>query len=115
MKLYHYNLMSRYRTHLMGLAMLWVIFFHSSIIIHNPIIDFVKSIGYGGVDIFLMLSGLGLYYSYRKCSNPVSFYKRRVFRILPTYIPIVLGYYILLYLLNVPRFLPIFLTRPSPD
>lgn len=109
MKLYHYNLISRYRTHLMGLAMLWVIFFHSSIIIHNPIIDFVKSIGYGGVDIFLMLSGLGLYYSYRKCSNPVSFYKRRVFRILPTYIPIVLGYYVLLYILNLAPLKAIFL------
>ena len=62
-----------------------------------------------------MLSGLGLYYSYRKCSNPVSFYKRRVFRILPTYIPIVLGYYLLLYLLNLAPLKAIFLNITTPS
>lgn len=108
-KIFHYNLISHYRTHLMGLSMLWVIFFHSSITINNPIIDYFKNIGYGGVDIFLMLSGLGLYYSYRKNPDSISFYKRRMLRILPTYIPVVLGYYLLLYLVKQAPLKAIFL------
>lgn len=50
----------------MGLAILWVMFFHSSIKIDNFILNVLKIIGYGGVDIFLMISGLGLYYAYKK-------------------------------------------------
>lgn len=100
MKDYNYNLMSRYRTQLMGLAMLWVLFYHMSMTIQLPIISHLKQIGYGGVDIFLMLSSLGLYYSYQKGSNCLSFYKRRLKRIVPTYFPVVFGYYLLLYLLN---------------
>lgn len=100
MKKYSYNLISRYRTQLMGLAMLWVLFYHMSITVHFPILSHLKQIGYGGVDIFLMLSGLGLYYSYQKSSNCLSFYKRRLQRIVPTYFPVVISYYLLLYVLN---------------
>ena len=55
---------SKYRTSLMGLSMIWVMLFHLpiSLSFFNPI----KSIGYLGVDIFLFLSSYGLYYGFKK-------------------------------------------------
>lgn len=74
----------------MGFAMIWVIFFHSTIdIVDFKGLNLLKTVGYSGVDIFLMVSGLGLYFSYKKDSNIASFYKRRFVRIIPTYISIV--------------------------
>lgn len=73
--IYKYNILSKYRTELMGIAILWVMFFHLSIDINNRILNLIKTIGYGGVDIFLMISGLGLYYAYKKNNNIKLFYK----------------------------------------
>lgn len=87
-----YSILSKYRSELMGLAILWVLFSHTSLIIYAPIISGVKDIGYGGVDIFLMVSGMGLYYSFSNDQNICRFYKRRLKRILPTYLPVVLTY-----------------------
>lgn len=74
----------------MGAAMLWVMLFHSLGDISIPILGKIKSIGYGGVDIFLFLSGIGLYFSLTKSSNIKDYYKKRLLRIYPYYIPIVL-------------------------
>lgn len=60
--------------------------FHSKLQTDNPIAKFVLEIGYGGVDIFLFLSGFGLYYSCsHKWNGLKSYYKRRFQRILPTF------------------------------
>lgn len=75
---------SKYRTSLMGLSMIWVMLFHLpiSLSFFNPI----KSIGYLGVDIFLFLSSYGLYYGFKKDNFCIKkFYKKRVLRILPSY------------------------------
>lgn len=77
-----------YRTQLMGFAIIWVLLFHSGLNI--PVIKTFFNIGYGGVDIFFMLSGYGLYYSFVKNRSLVSFYKKRILRIIPTYAIIVL-------------------------
>ena len=64
------NLLSKYRTQLMGLAMLLILIFHSSIdLSHINIIRSLKDTGDVGVDIFLLLSGIGLYFSYTKNNN----------------------------------------------
>ncbi|QWU14487.1 Peptidoglycan/LPS O-acetylase OafA/YrhL, contains acyltransferase and SGNH-hydrolase domains [Paenibacillus sophorae] len=90
MKYFNYKLISIYRTQLMGIAILWIVFFHSTINTSSvPIINTFKTIGYGGVDIFLMLSGLGLYFSCQKDNNVMRFYKRRLLRIIPTYMIVV--------------------------
>lgn len=94
MKYFNYKFISTYRTQLMGFAILWVVFYHSTINLSVvPILDPIKSIGYGGVDVFLLLSGLGLYYAYQKSTNVhvITFYKRRLERIIPTYLPVVLA------------------------
>lgn len=75
---------SKYRTPLMGFAMIWVMLFHLPISCSylNPI----KHLGYLGVDIFLFLSSYGLYYGFKKDNQCIKkFYKKRILRILPSY------------------------------
>ena len=79
------NKMIKYRNIWMALAILWVMLFHSQAIIPNSIMDFIKQIGYGGVDIFFFASGLGCYYSLNKDSNVNEFIKRRIKKLMPTF------------------------------
>ena len=78
---------SKYRTELMGIAIIGVILFHSNIKLGsvNPFYT-----GYGGVDIFLFLSGYGLYFAYSKGKEFFPFYRKRFMRVFPTYAVIVL-------------------------
>ncbi|MDR1566195.1 MAG: acyltransferase [Treponema sp.] len=103
-RLINLELLSKYRTQLMGIAMIWIIIFHYfpdmsgfiqsdthiAAFVVKIIIYYLVGWGYGGVDIFLFLSGLGLYYSLSKDSGILTFYRRRMIRILPYYIPIML-------------------------
>ncbi|MGN7763259.1 acyltransferase family protein [Paenibacillus sp. 22594] len=87
----NYKQISTYRTQLMGLAILWVMLYHSTVDFSSiPVLGTLQAYGYGGVDIFLLVSGLGLYYAYRKNTSTTLFYQRRLQRILPTYLPVVL-------------------------
>ena len=79
----HYEDLFRYRSVWMGIAILWVVLYHSSI--NLEWLAVWKSYGYGGVDIFFFASGLGCYYSLQKQSNPAVFLKKRLLRILPSY------------------------------
>lgn len=77
-----YGLISKYRSELMGLSILWVVLFHSSIDLNFFPFSEIKSIGYGGVDIFLLVSGIGIYKSLEK--NSISrFIKNRAKKIVP--------------------------------
>lgn len=82
-------IVSKYRPQLMLLSILWVIAFHFSPPIHANMssLKILFSIGCGGVDIFMFLSGFGLCYNYyeREEVTPIGFYKRRFTKILPTY------------------------------
>ena len=82
---YNIYTISKYRSQIMGFAILWIMVFHFYKIINPNYLNFIISIGYGGVDIFLLMSGLGLYYSWQKNDNIKSFYKKRVFRLLPAF------------------------------
>jgi peptidoglycan/LPS O-acetylase OafA/YrhL len=74
----------------MGIAIIWICFFHAKVnfpdsVLFYPLF-FLKEAGYGGVDIFLFLSGFGLMYGMQnKKYSLTTFYKKRVLRILPTY------------------------------
>jgi len=81
------QLLSKHRTSIMGFAIIWVMLFHLPPINSGYFpIDFFKTIGYGGVDIFLFLSGFGLYFSMSKpnCSLR-QYYRSRLIRILPEF------------------------------
>lgn len=103
-----YNLfqISEARNVLFGIATLWIGFFHSknllmSFYTSNPVINYlfhaIKGSGNVGVDMFLFLSGIGLYFSFVKDSRVLSFWKRRLIRILPTAFVIAACYYSLRY------------------
>ena len=75
----------KWRNIWMGIAMLWMVYYHSGIVVENSILSFIKNSGYGGVDIFLFASGVGCYYSLDKNNDFLQFIKRRIGRIIPIY------------------------------
>ncbi len=95
---FNFYLFSKYRTTLMGIAILGVIIGHSMIWL-----DVEKSIFTAPFDIFcrlvftegfLFLSGLGLYYAYTKNNNLPLFFQRRFSRLLIPFICISTPYFI---------------------
>ena len=97
-----YGLISKYKTVLMGVAIIFIMFCHLDIAqVHNDVPKtFLARLLHTctvGVDIFLLLSGVGLYYSYTKHRLPYfAFEKKRVLRILPYYL-LIAGVTYLLY------------------
>lgn len=83
-KLFSYKDISTYRSELMGWSILWVMMLHFTF---NQIkqLGFIAQYGYAGVDIFLFVSGFGLFYSLDKDDNLINYYKKRLLRIFPTY------------------------------
>lgn len=80
-------LINRYRTSLMGVAALLIFVFHEwtavfgNIPVVGPLEDFIRRTGFCGVDVFFMLSGMGLTYSIEK-SSLMKFYGKRIKRII---------------------------------
>lgn len=93
-----YKSLSKYRGFLMGFAILWVMYFHIPLKFATEIGWFTHRIGFYGVDIFLFLSGLGVYFSLMKRPNVLRFYKARLVRILPAYVIVACVSYCLLRL-----------------
>ncbi len=97
----NWGLFSKYRTELYGAATIMIMIFHSQVafvlpqIIHNTVI---KHLNYG-VDIFLLLSGMCLYFSFSKNNHYGSFIKKRCERTLVPYLIIGLFYWIWKYLI----------------
>lgn len=91
-----FALVSKYRSVIMGFAALWILYFHvcgTVITIEHPIAAWIESrikrFGYGGVDIFFLLSGMGLTYAISK-SKLYVFYYRRFKRIILPFIAVAL-------------------------
>ena len=82
---------SVFRSQIMGFAILWIILFHFYKILNPEYLIFPISIGYGGVDVFLFLSGFGIFYSWKKDNRIGSFYKKRFLRIFPAFAIVVLA------------------------
>lgn len=77
--------MFRFRNMWIGVAMLWIMFFHSGVWLESEYLLTLKNIGYGGVDICLFASGIGCYYSLEKDPDLLRFLRRRVKRLGPVY------------------------------
>ena len=88
---------SRYRSEIMGAACVWVMIFHGFFKwpeMLKPVETFF-SWGNAGVEIFLIVSGIGLFYSYTGHSGNVwQFYARRYTRILIPYLLLGIPYYL---------------------
>ncbi len=91
-----YSHLSKYRPELMGVAMLGVLLFHAVDL--EGALGFLRAAGFGGVDMFLLLSGLGLAMSLtRREQEYGSFMRRRLRRIMPAYFAVMLPYTSFLY------------------
>lgn len=88
---------SRYRAEQMGAAMLFVILFHVALDRGDPFYG-LRRCGNVGVDIFLFLSGVGLWFSWTKTPDVKHFYRRRLLRILPTWLVVATAFYLPDYL-----------------
>ena len=86
---------NKHRLYIFGLATLWIALFHSyyldlssysalSFMNIGVTLEGIKRLGSGGVDIFLVLSGIGLYYSFSKTPKVLTFYRKRLVRIIPS-------------------------------
>lgn len=88
-----YSVLSKYRSELMGAAMLWVMLFHTGLDFGLSPLNWIRSAGFGGVDIFIVLSAVGLVASLSKKEQRFGpFMARRAIRILPAYFVVMLTY-----------------------
>ena len=80
----------------MGMAILWIMIHHSNLNLPNPFFG-IKRLGYSGVDIFMFVSGLGCAVSLSKKRDMVGFMKRRIIRLYPHYMPILIVFLLIYY------------------
>lgn len=92
----HRARVGRYRDELKGLAMLWIVWFHSGLMLPGHWDD-LRLLGYGGVDLFLFLMGMGLCHSLQKNADLRAYLIRRMKRLLPAYLPIVVIWMAVVY------------------
>lgn len=100
-KKYSYDMIYESRNMLFGIAAMLVLMVHATQYVWPDSMAAVKKIfaeGGMGVDIFLLLSGVGLYRSYTNAAGIKGFYKRRMQRILPAFIPLALVFYAIIVL-----------------
>lgn len=97
-----YSLLSKYRSELMGVAMLAVMLFHAGDLdLGLRFLNDLRQLGFGGVDIFMLLSGMGLAMSLsRREQEYGAFMGRRLRRILPAYYAVMLPYTLCLFLVG---------------
>lgn len=76
----------KYRTALMGIAALAVIACHFHSYLASRIAGRLLGEGFIGVDIFIFCSGFGLVTSWRKSDGIIEFYRKRIKKILPTFL-----------------------------
>ena len=84
---------SRFRGDLMGAAMLFIILFHVSLPRSDAFFG-LRRMGNIGVDMFLFLSGIGLWYSWSKTPSLRHFFTRRFVRVYPAWIIMACLFYV---------------------
>ena len=84
---------SRFRAEQMGAAMLFVILFHVALDRGDPFYG-LRRCGNVGVDMFLFLSGVGLWFAWTRTPSVAHFYRRRLLRIVPTWLVCATAFYL---------------------
>ena len=92
------SLVSKYRAQLMGIAAIFIVLCHTTFYFGGKVQSlygvYVNQLMQCGVDIFLLLSGLGCYFSYAKNPSVKHFYKKRLIRIAVPFIIFLLFYFV---------------------
>ena len=90
---------SRYRSALMGVAALWIWYFHCGMTLFanqkgglHDVAWYIKNFGFCGVDMFLLLSSMGLYYHFSKteiytAEDYIKYLARRFSKIYKVFFP----------------------------
>lgn len=92
------DLLSTQRQYLMGFSTLYIMLFHITTLNPNTGISFFD-MGNVGVDVFLILSGIGIYFSLSKDNQTLkTFYKSRLNRIVPPYLLITIPFSLYSYI-----------------
>ena len=93
------GLISKYRRELMGIAIIWITLYHCIAdpveALGIPVLRAILNRGYLGVEIFLFLSGIGLYHSMHKNDAVRPFYLRRCTRTVIPWLMLSLPYWII--------------------
>ena len=92
----HRAWVGRWRDELKGLAILWIVYYHSQLDLPGGW-NLLHQWGYGGVDIFFFLMGMGLYHSLQKNNDLRGYTSRRLWRILPAYLPVLILWMAFMY------------------
>lgn len=82
----------------MGFAIVWVLIYHFGLL--TPGFREIASVGFGGVDIFMFVSGFGLYFSLKKSEgrDVKGFLKRRISKLMPAYV--IVGFALSLFIFH---------------
>ena len=93
--------LSKYRNEIYGFSLILILFYHACLVDYNwTSIMRIFKIGYLGVEIFLFLSGISLFFSYTADHNLIRFYKKRLIRLLVPAVIILTPYYIYVFSLG---------------
>ena len=89
-----YQRISKYKSHLMGLAVMVVVYghllyYHSGLQNYDDL-NFTIWYTLGSVEMFMFVSGFGIYQSLLKNRDAFRFYQRRLSRLYPTYLPVMI-------------------------
>lgn len=71
---------------IMGIACIFIIFYHTTFIFQGVVMKNIKELADIGVDMFLIISGMSMYYSLIKAERKALFYKKRFLRIIPIFL-----------------------------
>lgn len=96
--------LSAHRSELMGLSILWIMMLHFTFTQVNPL-GFVAQYGFAGVEVFVFVSGFGLYHSLDKDGSLRNFYRKRLLRIFPTYYLLGIAASLLIFHDSLPEYL----------
>lgn len=105
----NFSSLSLYRNALYGVAAIWIVLFHGEIldkVKFPPALRFFADtleLGNIGVDVFVLLSGVGLYFSMSKKPLLPQFYYKRVLRIYLPYLLIAVPYLVYACLIQTNR------------
>ena len=93
------TLLSQARSFIMGVAMLLIMLFHNAFGALGKVERLFSIYGHWGVDIFIFLSGFGLYHALArtKGTSIKNFYLRRLTRLMPAAVPAGVCLYVLGY------------------
>ncbi len=91
-----YERISRYKSHLMGIAVMIVVYghllyYHSGLMYYEDL-NFTEWYTLGSVEMFMFISGFGIYQSLRKNRDAWTFYGRRLGRLLPSFLPVMIAW-----------------------